>query len=192
MSQDHLSIDTEHRIGFQPSDRVGRKLAQLAAASIWVIVAPQLACSLVTRNAASRSVSIRPAQDTAWMTERNGGSFEIPIVLQNASNDTLYTQWCGVKAERLVHGAWQKVYTQDCLAISSPTMVLPGHSVSLTFYIVGAVNTLATPKIAPRLTSGVYRVVVPLWRGDRRYGQVSLPETQCRSSDFIVAIKSAV
>jgi hypothetical protein len=150
-----------------------------------------MACSLVTRDAVTRSVSIRPAQDTAWLSDRNGGSFEIPIVFRNASTDTLYTYWCGVKAEQLVEGSWRKVFTEDCLAISEPATVLPGHSISLTFYAVGAINTLTTPKTAPRLTPGIYRVVVLLWRGDRRYGQASLPEIQRRSSNFVVAIKPA-
>jgi hypothetical protein len=161
-------------------------VGRLLGATIWIV-----ACSFITQHTGYESVSVKAAQDTAWLSSRSGGSFEIPIIVHNASRENLYTQWCGVKAERLIEGTWEKVYAQDCLDVDNSTTVAPGQSATVTFFVVGAINTIARPHVALRLTPGAYRVVIPLWREDRDRNQVGLRETQCRSTTFTVAIKPA-
>ena len=158
--------------------------------TIWMIFAPLIACSVVTRNANPVPMSIRPAQDTAWLrVGPSAASFEIPIIVRNTSPTPVYTQWCGIKAERLIEGRWQTVFTPNCLANDSPVPISSGDSVTLTFLAYGTLETAAWPKLDPRMGPGMYRAVVYLFSIHRSGMRTTLPERDRRSSTFIVARK---
>jgi hypothetical protein len=149
-----------------------------------LITALLTACSFVTRMASPGAVSIRPAQDTAWLTgARTSPSFEIPLIVHNASSVTVNTDWCVIKAERFIEGTWQTVFHQNFLLNSSPSVLRPGDSVTLDFLP----SAIIDPSAAQKMTPGVYRAVVALWTVDRSGTPVNFPEPKRRSSTFIVA-----
>lgn len=151
----------------------------------WVTTMPLTGCSYVNRISGG-PVSIRPTQDTAWLTgPRRRPSFEIPIVVHNASTATVNTDGCVIRAERFTEGAWQLVFRPNCLLSSSPSMIHPGDSVTIQF----VASAIIDPSAAEKMVPGLYRAVVPLWTVDRSGAPVSLPEGERRSSTFIVALK---
>jgi hypothetical protein len=153
--------------------------------SFWSVTMFLTGCSVVNRISGG-SVSIRPAQDTAWLTgPRRGRSFEIPIVVHNASTATVNTDACVIRAERFGEGIWELVFRPNCLRNSSPSVIHPGASVTIQF----AASAIADPSAAEKMTPGLYRAVVPLWTVDKRGNPVSLPEGERQSSTFIVAMK---
>jgi hypothetical protein len=96
------------------------------AAAVGLIIGSISACSFLTGSARFGGVSVKPTQDTAWLTARYGGSFEIPLLIHNTSTDTLYAYWCGTRAERLIDGAWETVFIPNCLDVESPYPIPPG------------------------------------------------------------------
>src|SRR6202049_4168985 len=171
----------------EPSDHPRPDLRSGLLPLIWVITGAIIACTFAGRMPSS--FSIRPAQDTAWLSVRPPTtSFEISVVVHNASSQTVYTAWCGGWAERLIQGTWQKVSTPSCLSVDDKTTLPPGHSVTLALAVFGARDPATYPQLDPRMTAGVYRAVIPLWV-ERKGTRVSLPEPERRSSTFIVATK---
>ena len=83
-----------------------RQTARPVVIGCWMITMTLTACSFVN-SISGGSVSIKPAQDTAWLTgSRRSRSFEIPIVVHNGSSRTVNTDWCVIRAERFTEGAW--------------------------------------------------------------------------------------
>ena len=160
--------------------------------TVCAAVIPMTACNHFTVMPTSDAISITPAQDTAWLTGPNKASFEIPIVVRNAAPDAVYTYWCGIQAERLIDGTWQKAFTENCLAIDDRVPVPPGRSVVLTFLASAALNAITpSSKVGLRLAPGVYRAILPLWREDRGGNKGGLPEDKRRSATFIVAARQS-
>jgi hypothetical protein len=152
---------------------------------LWVVTTALTACSYVNRISGG-PVSIRPAQDTAWLTgPRRSPSFEIPIVVRNASLATVNTDGCVIRAERFTDGIWELVFRPNCLRNSSPSIIHPGDSVTIQF----VASAIADPSAAGRMIPGLYRAVVPVWTLDQRGNPVSLPQGERMSSTFIVAMK---
>lgn len=167
------------------SGTVWRNPGQVLLCCFWVIAMPLTGCSIVNRISGG-PVSIRPAQDTAWLTgPRRRPSFEIPIIVHNGSTRTVNTDWCVIRAERFTEGTWQLVFRPNCLLNSSPSVIHPGDSVTLQF----VASAIIDPSAAEKMSPGLYRAVVPLWTVDRSGTSVSLPEGERRSSNFIVAMK---
>ena len=152
---------------------------------LWVMTTSFTACSFVN-TISGGPVSIRPAQDTAWLTgPRRSPSFEIPIVVHNASLATVNTDGCVIRAERFTDGIWELVFRPNCLRNSSPSVIHPGDSVTIQF----VASAIADPSAAERMVPGLYRAVVPVWTLDRSGNPVSLPQGERQSSTFIVAMK---
>jgi hypothetical protein len=167
------------------SGTVGRKPGRVLLSCFWVISIPLTACSVVNRISGG-PVSIRAAQDTAWLTgPRRSPSFEIPIIVHNGSTVTVNTDGCVIRAERFSEGIWELVFRPNCLLSSSPSAIQPGDSVTLQF----VASAIVDPSAAEKMTPGLYRAVVPLWTVDGSGTPVSLPEGERRSSTFIVAMK---
>jgi len=162
-----------------------RRNPGLLLLSCWAITMSSTACSYVNRISGG-PVSIRPAQDTAWLTgPRRSPSFEIPIVVHNASTATVNTDGCVIRAERFTDGVWQLAFRPNCLRNSSPSVIHPGDSVTIQF----VTSAIADPSAAERMIPGLYRAVVPVWTVDGSGNPVSLPQGERQSSTFIVAMK---
>jgi hypothetical protein len=158
--------------------------------AICMLVCPITACRLINRNANPVTLSVRPAQDTAWLkVGPTAASFEIRIVVRNSSATPVYTQWCGTEAERLIQGTWQTVFKPNCLANDSPLPIAPGGSVTLPLLAYGTLEPAAWPKLDPRMRPGIYRAVVYLFTLDRGGHRTSIPESDERSSTFVVALQ---
>lgn len=133
-------------------------------------------------------VSIRSAQDTAWLIAKRGGiSFDVPILVRNRSPQVLHVGWCGIKAERLIVGKWETVFTPVCFVSNNVSAIQPGDSVLLDFFAYGLAAPNAVPPLNPRMTVGLYRAVVPIWSEDTDGNRLALPAVQRTSSTFIVA-----
>ena len=167
------------------SGKAWRNAGPVLLVCFWVMTMSLTACSYVNRISGG-PVSIRPAQDTAWLTgPRRSPSFEIPIVVHNASTATVNTDGCVIRAERFSEGLWELVFRPNCLRNSSPSVIHPGDSVTIQF----VASAIADPSAAERMIPGLYRVVVPVWTLDQNGNPVSLPQGERQSSTFIVAMK---
>jgi len=162
-----------------------RTLTRLSLGCLCLMVMPLIACSYVNRISGG-PVSITPAQDTAWLTgPRRSPSFQIPIVVHNASLATVNTDACVIRAERFTDGIWELVFRPNCLRNSSPSVIHPGDSVTIQFFA----SALADPSAAGKMIPGLYRAVVPVWTVDQKGNPVNLPQGERLSSTFIVAMK---
>jgi len=158
--------------------------------SIWLSILAIAGCSFAGRTANPRSTFITPAEATAWLTVgESSASFEIPIIVRNASDATIYTEWCSVNAQRFIDGTWQTVFRASCLALSDPTPIPPGHSLTVTLHAFGRTELSAAPKLDPRMTPGLYRAIVYLFTVDGTGHRIDLPERERESSTFTVARK---
>ena len=159
---------------------VWKNVKPVGFACIWVVMAAITACTTINQIRTRGRVSVRPAQDTAWFGWRGSSSvFEIPIIVRNASAVPIYTEWCGITAEKLIGTKWQRMFTPTCLS-ASDGRIRSGDS---------AVFDLVAFPPELRMTPGVYRAVVSLWWEDEVGNRLGLPEAKQRSSPFIVARK---
>ena len=167
------------------SGTVWRNAGPILLGCFWLITMPSTACTYVNRISGG-PVSIRPAQDTAWLTgPRRSPSFQIPIVVHNASTATVNTDGCVIRAERFTEGVWELVFRPNCLRNSSPSVIHPGDSVTIQF----VASAIVDPSAAGRMIPGLYRAIVPVWTVDRSGAPTSLPQGERTSSTFIVAMK---
>jgi len=160
---------------------VWKNVKPVGFACIWVVMAPITACTTINQIRTRGRVSVRPGQDTAWFGWRGSSSvFEIPLIVRNASAVPIYTERCGITAEKLIGTKWQRVFTSTCLS-ASYGRISPGDS--------GVFDFVSFPPSDKRMTAGMYRAVVSLWWQDEAGNQLGLPEAKRRSSPFIVARK---
>jgi hypothetical protein len=172
------------------SQKFPHTLAPRLFAAACLVIWPLLACSSGTEVISPGSVSVRAAQDTAWLVVGSPRtSFELPVIVYNRSTVTIDTDECRIGAQRLIDGAWQTVFTPACLANNAPIALFPGDSVALRFLASATTEPGTTPQLDPRMTVGTYRAIVSLWWIDRNGARVSLPEAKSASSNFVVAIR---
>jgi hypothetical protein len=155
---------------------------------MWSLIGSLGGCSSATQTMDSGLVSVRAGQDTAWLiTTPNRASFEMPLIVRNRSTARVYTDECTIKAQRSIDGSWQTVFAPVCLANDSPIELFPGDSVVLRFIAYGTREPATEPQLDPRMTTGLYRAVISMWRADETGTRVSFSEQDRQSSNFVVA-----
>jgi hypothetical protein len=130
------------------------------------------------RRVMSGDLVIQLMPDTAWLDTRRH-YFQMPLNVYNLSNVPVMLDVCGIKAEKLVNGEWQKVFLPNCMG--GRFSIEPGRGTTDLLEVYGGPGFGWTLGTDVRVMAGTYRAV-------GYFGVYGQPVEVVRSRTFTVAI----
>jgi hypothetical protein len=114
----------------------------------------------------------------------------VPLTFTNASPEPVYFDHCGMWLEQRHGGRWRTAFQQPCPAAAVPAQRIdPGEVFETALTVQQPLDTDTYPRFQAPARSGVYRVIVQLYRttrvvGEMAYVEAPLPPDRGRSNTF--------